>query len=104
LQAFLVADDNLEQKSYLQLPEGLMLSAANIDNGKMIVRLFNASGKKGKKQIMLGVAAESVCEADLLGNQTNALKLKREGGGKTSVSVDMAQFGIKTLEIKLKQN
>ena len=101
LQALIVDDDKLLNNSYVQVPEGVMVSAANVKDNGIELRLYNASGKGGNKCVILGVAAKSVTEVNLLGNKVKEIRAKTNKSDKTTFDIELPQFGIKTIKITI---
>ncbi|MDD6027149.1 MAG: alpha-mannosidase, partial [bacterium] len=101
LQAIIINDDKLLSKSYVKLPEGVMVSAANVVDNSVVIRLYNASGITGKKRVSLGVAAKSLTEIDLLGNEVSEIRAKAKQPDKTTFDVELPQYGIKTIKITI---
>ena len=102
LQTAWVSDNSLSEKSYIQLPKGIMVSAARIENGKVVVRFYNGSGSTGKHRIKLAMPVEVVDEVNLLGERVQSLTVNSRGNGENEVEFEMPLFGIKTLEIAIK--
>lgn len=101
LQAIIIDDDKLLSKSYVKLPEGVMVSAANVVDNSLVIRLYNASGIAGKKRVTLGIAAKSLTEIDLLGNEVTEIRAKTKQPDKTTFDVELPQYGIKTIKITI---
>ena len=83
------------------MPEGVMVSAANVKDNGIELRLYNASGKGGNKCVSLGVAAKSVTEVNLLGNKVKEIRAKTNKSDKTTFDIELPQFGIKTIKITI---
>ena len=91
----------LLSKSYVKLTEGVMVSAANVEDNSVVIRLYNASAGAGKKRVTLGIAAKSLTEIDLLGNEVSEIRAKTKQPDKTTFDVELSQYGIKTIKITI---
>ena len=78
-----------------------MVSAANVVDNSLVIRLYNASGIAGKKRVTLGIAANSLTEIDLLGNEVTEIRAKTKQPDKTTFDVELPQYGIKTIKITI---
>lgn len=90
------ASAKAETKSFVDLQHtGYQLSAAKLQNGKILLRLFNAEGNDTPHTIIFNMPLSGVEEVDLNGNHLEQLKIKTRTG-KTKMTVSMPRFGIKT--------
>ena len=86
----------LESKSFVDLQNtGYQVSAAQLKEGKIVLRLFNAEGDNAQRKITLGMPLSSVEEVDLNGNCVERKKINI-CSGKTEMTVSMPRFGLKT--------
>ncbi len=86
----------LESKSFVDLRNtGYQISAAGLQDGKIMLRLFNAEGDNAQRKITLNMPLSRIEEVDLNGNCLEQKKIKTRAG-KTEMIVSMPRFGIKT--------
>lgn len=86
----------LESKSFVDLHNaGYQISAAGLQDGKIMLRLFNAEGDNAQYKITLNIPLSRIEEVDLNGNCVEQKKIKTRNG-KTEMIVSMPRFGIKT--------
>lgn len=84
-----------ESKSFIDLQNtGYQLSAAKLQDGKILLRLFNAEGNDKQCKITFNIPLSGVDEVDLNGNIIERKKTKTRAG-KTEIAVSMPRFGIK---------
>ena len=74
---------------------GYQVSAAKLQNGKILLRLFNAEGNDMRRKITLGMPLSGVEEVDLNGNCIERKKINTRDG-KAEMTISMPRFGIKT--------
>lgn len=85
-----------EAKSFIDLQHtGYQLSAAKLQNGKILLRLFNAEGNDTPQTITFNIPLAGVEEVDLSGNPLEQQKIKTHGQT-SELTVSMPRFGIKT--------
>ncbi|MDR1743958.1 MAG: alpha-mannosidase [Dysgonamonadaceae bacterium] len=87
----------VENKSLITFSKsGYQITAAQIrDDGKIVLRLFNADGDNTARKITFALSLLSVKEIDLNGNVIERKKLEKHSG-KTDITVSMPRFGIRT--------
>lgn len=86
----------LESKSFVDLRNtGYQISAAGLQDRKIMLRLFNAEGDNAQRKITLNMPLSRIEEVDLNGNCLEQKKIKTRAG-KTEMIVSMPRFGIKT--------
>lgn len=86
----------MESKSFVDLGNsGYQVSAAKLQDGKIMLRLFNAEGDHIQHNVTLNMPLISVDEVDLNGNSLERKKIKKSVG-KTEMFVSIPRFGIKT--------
>lgn len=96
LQSAYYPSVELDCKSFVDLQNtGYQVSAAKMQDGKMLLRLFNAEGDKTSRKVTLGMALSGIEEVDLNGQQIERKKIKTRAG-MTEMIVTMPRFGIKT--------
>ena len=76
------------------------MSAANIKDGKIILRLFNAEGDKKQHNITFDMPLSSIEEVDLNGRIIDRKTIKTHTG-KSEISISMPRFGLKTVALNL---
>lgn len=96
LLSFFQSTARPESKSFVDLQDtGYQVSAARLQDGKILLRLFNAEGDDMQRKIMFDMPLSSVEEVDLNGDSIERKKI-RTRGGKTEMTISMPRFGIKT--------
>ena len=92
-------------KSFINLHEsGYQLSTANlegVEEGKIMVRLFNATGDGSTQRVTFNFPLAAVEEVDLNGKTVEKKKIK-SGNGRTEVELSMPRFGVRTYCLHLK--
>ncbi|EFS30820.2 glycoside hydrolase family 38 C-terminal domain-containing protein [Bacteroides sp. D2] len=90
----------LESMSFVDLQDtGYQVSAAYLQDGKIVLRLFNTEGDQTQRKITFGMPLSSVEEIDLNGNSIERKKIEIHTG-KTEMVISMPRFGIKTFVLK----
>lgn len=90
-----------ESKSFIDLQDsGYQISSAQLQEGKIILRLFNAEGDAGKRKITFHLPLSAIEEVDLNGESIEKKELKTREG-KSQMTVSMPRFGIKTFVLSL---
>ena len=79
---------------------GYQVSAANMKDGKIILRLFNAEGDKKQHNITFDIPLSSIEEVDLNGRIIGRKTIKTRAG-KSEISISIPRFGIKTFALNL---
>ncbi len=69
------------------------------EDGKILIRLFNAEGDASLQKITFGMSLASVEEVDLNGDILTQRKILKHSG-KTELEIAMPRFGIKTFLLK----
>ena len=91
----------LESRSLVDLKNtGYQVSAANIKDGKIILRLFNAEGDRKQHNITFDMPLSSIEEVDLNGRVIDRKTIKTRTG-KSEISISMPRFGLKTFALNL---
>lgn len=91
----------LESKSYVDLSDtGYQISATQIKDGKVVLRLFNAEGDDKQRQITFHMPISDINEVDLNGQCLEEKKIKKQAG-KSKIVISMPRFGIKTFVLNL---
>ena len=99
LLSFYQSTARLESKFFVDLQNtGYQVSAAKLQNGKILLRLFNAEGNDMRRKITLGMPLSGVEEVDLNGNCIERKKINTRDG-KAEMTISMPRFGIKTFMI-----
>ena len=99
LLSFYQSTARLESKFFVDLQNtGYQVSAAKLQNGKTLLRLFNAEGNDMRRKITLGMPLSGVEEVDLNGNCIERKKINTRDG-KAEMTISMPRFGIKTFMI-----
>lgn len=87
-------------KSFVNLQNtGYQLSAAKVQDGKIMLRLFNAEGNDAARKVTFSLPVSEVEEIDLNGNSLERKNIKTRSGV-TEMTVSMPRFGIKTFLLK----
>lgn len=91
----------LESKSFVDLQNtGYQISAARLESGRIILRLFNAEGNDKLQKIVFDMPLSGVEEVDLNGQCIERKKIKIHAG-KSEMTISMPRFGIKTFVLGL---
>ena len=80
---------------------GCCLSAAYMQDGQAVLRLFNASGKEETCDIRLHMPLREAEAVELDGRRIGTLPLRKAGKGASAVRVSLPKFGIRTLRLRL---
>lgn len=101
LSLFCYAAGEADSKSFIDLQEtGYQISAAHWQEGRIILRLFNAEGDSGKRKIRLNLPLSRIEEVDLNGNCIERKEITTRAGT-SEMLISMPRFGIKTFRISL---
>lgn len=91
----------LESKSFVDLRHtGYQISAARLQDGKIILRLFNSEGDGKRRKVIFRMPLAGVEEVDLNGKCIEKKKIKA-CSGKSEMVVSMPRFSIKTFVLNL---
>ena len=77
-----------------------IITAKNIKDGKIILRLFNAEGDRKQHNITFDMPLSSIEEVDLNGRVIDRKTIKTRTG-KSEISISMPRFGLKTFALNL---
>ena len=77
-----------------------LVTAKNIKDGKIILRLFNAEGDRKQHNITFDMPLSSIEEVDLNGRIIDRKTIKTRTG-KSEISISMPRFGLKTFALNL---
>ena len=77
-----------------------LVTAKNIKDGKIILRLFNAEGDRKQHNITFDMPLSSIEEVDLNGRIIDRKTIKTRAG-KSEISISMPRFGLKTFALNL---
>ena len=77
-----------------------LVTAKNIKDGKIILRLFNAEGDRKQHNITFDMPLSSIEEVDLNGRVIDRKTIKTRTG-KSEISISMPRFGLKTFALNL---
>ena len=92
---------DLESKSFIDLQNtGYQLSAVNLQDGKVMVRLFNAEGDNTPQKVTFTMPLSDVEEVDLNGKCIEKKKISTRNG-KSGINVSMPRFGVKTFFLNI---
>lgn len=92
---------DLESKSFIDLQNtGYQLSAANLQDGKIMIRLFNAEGDNTPRKVTFSMPLSDVEEIDLNGKCMGRKKISTRNG-KSGINVSMPRFGVKTFLLNI---
>ncbi len=80
--------------------DNLELSSVVVEDGALIVRLYNSSSDTSPREIRWNVEMESIEQIDLNGNKTGDLSGRKMANGQLSTVISIPQFGFVTLKIK----
>ena len=87
----------LESKSFVDLQNtGYQISAARLESGKIILRLFNAEGNDKLQKIVFDMPLSGVEEVDLNGQCIERKKIKIHAG-KSEMTISMPSFWYKDI-------
>lgn len=90
-----------DSKTFIDLQRtGYQISSAQWQEGRIIVRLFNAEGDAKKRNIAFHLPLSSIEEVDLNGKCIDKKEIKTRAG-KSEITVSMPRFGIKTFRLNL---
>ncbi|NDV67977.1 glycoside hydrolase family 38 C-terminal domain-containing protein [Dysgonomonas sp. 25] len=86
----------MEDKSFIDIEStGYEITAVTESEGDILIRLFNAEGDDGLKQIRFNFPIAKVEEVDLNGRLLSVPKIE-----KNQLALSMPRFGLRTLRIK----
>ena len=80
---------------------GIGVTTAFVEDGDVLVRLFNAEGDSTPRRIALDGRVRQVKMVELDGRLVKELPLQRDAGGAASVTVTMNRFSLRTLRCSL---
>lgn len=91
----------VDSKSFIDLHNtGYQISSAQFQDGRIILRLFNAEGDDKKHKIIFHIPLSGVEEVDLNGGRIRKKKIKMRAGA-SEMDISMPRFGIKTFMLSL---
>ncbi len=76
---------------------GIEVTTAYVEDGAVLVRLFNAEGDSAPRRIALDRRVRRVQLIELDGRLVKELPIERDAGGTTAVTVAMGRFAVRTL-------
>jgi alpha-mannosidase len=94
------AADGEEQRSLLQVDEGVEIPSITHAGNAWLVRLFNAAAKSPVVKIYLGFAAKTAVEVELDGRRKKTIPIHTGKTGRRWVEVSIPQFGIRTIKFE----
>lgn len=98
-----LADGKSLSRSFIDLRDsGYQLSAAYLQEGDVVMRLFNAEGDSKPCTIQLALPLAGVEEVDLKGDCVARPQWKSGKDNVSRLKVSMPRFGLKTFVLKLK--
>lgn len=98
------ADGRAHSRSFLDLTgSGYQLSAAYLQEGDIVMRLFNAEGDDQPRAIRVSMPIQSIEEVDLNGHCVARPTLTPVAGHTWQLQLSMPRFGLKTFVLKLKK-
>lgn len=101
LTASFHSSGKVESKSFIDLGDaGYQISSARRQEGKILLRLFNAEGDARKRKVAFNVPFASIEEVDLKGERMQKMQVKTRAG-KSEMAVSMPRFGIRTFRLNL---
>ena len=80
---------------------GIDLAAALVEDGDLLIRLFNAEGGSTPAHLTLNSRIRKVQLVELDGRPIKDLSLEPAAGGTGSVTVTMNRFAVQTLRCKV---
>ena len=80
---------------------GLEVKAAFVENGDVLVRLFNAEGDATPRRIAVDGRVRRVQMVELDGRLAKELPLQRDAAGEAAVTVTMNRLAVRTLRCSL---
>jgi alpha-mannosidase len=80
---------------------GMEISAALIQDGHLLVRLFNAEGNESPTEITLSPQIKNVIMIELDGRVIAELPLSKNGSGQQAVTLSIPRFAVRTLRCGL---
>jgi len=79
--------------------DNLELSAARMDGGDLVVRLFNTSSAEEDREIVWNCKAEEILKVDLAGKVLSQLQIETDPEGKMRTRLHIPRFGFQTLRL-----
>ena len=102
LTAACIRAEESESKSFVELRgNGCCLSAAYMEDGQAVLRLFNAAGEEKTCDIRLNMPIRRAEAVELDGRHICTLPLRKAGKNASAVRVSLPKFGIRTLRLHL---
>ena len=102
LTAACIRAEESESESFIELRgNGCSLSAAYMENGQAVLRLFNAAGEEKTCDIRLNMPIRRAEVVELDGRHICTLPLRKAGKDASAVRVSLPGFGIRTLRLHL---
>lgn len=90
-----------ESKSFISLQNtGYQVSAVYLENGKIVLRLFNSEGNGKLQKVTFDMPLSSVEEVDLNGKCVEKKNIKTRAG-KSDMMISMPRFGVRTFVLSL---
>ena len=90
-----------ESKSFINLQNtGYQVSAVYLENGKIVLRLFNSEGNGKLQKVTFDMPLSSVEEVDLNGKCVEKKNIKTRAG-KSDMMISMPRFGVRTFVLSL---
>ena len=90
-----------ESKSFINLQNtGYQVSAVYLENGKIVLRLFNSEGNEKLQKVTFDMPLSGVEEVDLNGKCVEKKNIKT-CAGKSDMMISMPRFGVRTFVLSL---
>ena len=93
------AADDVSRSMLLAKGSGYDITALNADGNDLTIRIFNAEGNGAPQKIIFNGKADKAELLELNGQKRQELAVQRDAAGKTSVTVSMPRFGIRTIKL-----
>jgi len=83
---------------------GLAVVSMVYEGNELMVRLYNAEGDNGEKQIQLGFIPEKAELIELSGEVIKQLRVNKSGSKSSDVKLSIQQYGIRTLKFLINKS
>ena len=83
--------------SFLETEAGIPIPTLLVEDGRLLVRLFNEEGSDSQHTVSFGISPSRVELVELDGRVVEDLPLTEGPGGRAQVSLALPRFGIRTL-------
>jgi len=80
---------------------GFETSTSFVENGVVVIRIFNAEGDEAPQRIILDRRVRHVRRIELDGRTIEDVPVERNGSGESTVTVSLRRFAVQTLRCSL---